>query len=103
VKLESPETVTRSEAADLQVLADFRRSCPCVQVLLGVTLDAAAAGRPVDMGPAAEDAAAASDFRAFWGDKAELRRFPVRTHPLPSLSPCAACASAAQLQIVINM
>lgn len=52
--------------------------CPVPQVLLGVTLDAAAATRPVDMGPAAEDAAAAAEFRAFWGDKAELRRFPVR-------------------------
>lgn len=48
-------------------------------MLLGVTLDPAAATRPVDMGPAAEDAAAAADFRAFWGTKAELRRFPVRT------------------------
>jgi U3 small nucleolar RNA-associated protein 22 len=48
------------------------------QVLLGVTLDPTAAMRPVDMGPAAEDTAAAADFRAFWGNKAELRRFPVR-------------------------
>ena len=53
------------------------------QVLLGVTLDAAAATRPVDMGPAAEDAAAAADFRAFWGDKAELRRFPVSGQSIP--------------------
>ncbi len=48
-----------------------------LQVLLGVQLDAAAAARLVDMGPPAEDAAAAAEFRAFWGDKAELRRFPV--------------------------
>ncbi|KAK9832639.1 hypothetical protein WJX81_006336 [Elliptochloris bilobata] len=43
-------------------------------ILLAAQMDAAAALRAVDMGPAAEDPAAA-DFRAFWGDRAELRRF----------------------------
>jgi Nrap protein domain 3 len=65
---------------------------PCLvpQVLLGVMLDAAAATRPVDMGPAAEDAAAAAEFRAFWGDKAELRRFPVCSQKsIPGLLQCA--------------
>lgn len=64
-------------------------SCFAAQVLLGVQLDAAAAIRPVDMGPAAEDTAAAADFRAFWGDKAELRRFPVRTRPAVVIFFCA--------------
>ena len=31
--------------------------------------------RAVDVGPPADDAAAASEFRAFWGAKSELRRF----------------------------
>ena len=35
--------------------------------------------RAVDMGPAAEDPGAA-DFRAFWGERAELRRFQARQH-----------------------
>lgn len=51
------------------------------QVLLGVRVNASEASRLVDMGPGAEDSAAASDFRAFWGDKAELRRFPVSRFP----------------------
>ncbi len=40
-------------------------------------VDAAAVLRAVDMGPAAEDPAAA-EFRAFWGERAELRRFQAR-------------------------
>ena len=47
--------------------------------------------RAVDMGPAAEDVGAA-DFRAFWGDRAELRRFQVR----PSLVLLPACTSVAR-------
>ena len=40
-------------------------------------MDATTVLRAVDMGPAAEDPGAA-DFRAFWGDRAELRRFQAR-------------------------
>jgi hypothetical protein len=43
--------------------------------VVGLDLDPAHAARIVDRGPAADDAAAAAAFRAFWGDKAELRRF----------------------------
>lgn len=46
------------------------------EVLLGIRVDAAEAVRLVDMGPAAEDTAAAADFRSFWGAKSDLRRFP---------------------------
>ena len=47
----------------------------CVRLL--VWLDPATALRMVDIGPPADDAAAAKAFRAFWGDRAELRRFQV--------------------------
>jgi U3 small nucleolar RNA-associated protein 22 len=39
------------------------------------SLDPEHAPRLVDLGPSAEDKLAAASFRAFWGDKAELRRF----------------------------
>lgn len=52
---------------------------PCAagdgEVLVGATLDPTLALRLVDVGPPADDAAAAAKFRAFWGDAAELRRF----------------------------
>jgi U3 small nucleolar RNA-associated protein 22 len=38
--------------------------------------------RTVDMGPAADDADAVRDFREFWGEKSELRRFPVSSRCL---------------------
>jgi U3 small nucleolar RNA-associated protein 22 len=38
-------------------------------------VDPAAALRAVDTGPSADQAAAAAAFRAFWGERAELRRF----------------------------
>lgn len=42
-----------------------------------VTVDAEAATRQVDKGPAADssDPAECEEFRRFWGEKAELRRF----------------------------
>lgn len=45
------------------------------QLTLGVSLISAEASRLVDFGPSAEDELAAKDFREFWGDKCELRRF----------------------------
>ena len=44
-------------------------------VILGVRLDALKASRAVDVGPPADDTRAAKEFRLFWGDKSELRRF----------------------------
>jgi hypothetical protein len=44
------------------------------RVTVGAVVDAAAALRVVDVGPAADDLAAAGKFRALWGDKSELRR-----------------------------
>lgn len=41
-------------------------------------LNPATALRVLDVGPEADDKAAVKEFRAFWGDKAELRRFKVR-------------------------
>lgn len=45
------------------------------EVLLGVRLDPTMAYKTVDVGPAAEKKALAAEFRSFWGEKAELRRF----------------------------
>lgn len=45
------------------------------QVQVGLLLDPEHISRTVDRGPPAEDKVAAAEFRRFWGDKAELRRF----------------------------
>lgn len=45
------------------------------QVQLGLLLDPENVSRTVDRGPSAEDKVAAAEFRSFWGEKAELRRF----------------------------
>jgi U3 small nucleolar RNA-associated protein 22 len=42
---------------------------------VGFLLDADNVGRAVDHGPPAEEKEEAASFRAFWGEKAELRRF----------------------------
>ena len=42
---------------------------------LGVLIEPESSRRLVDYGPPASDTQAASSFRAFWGDRAELRRF----------------------------
>lgn len=44
-------------------------------MFVGLLLNAEHVGRIVDHGPPVEDKNAAAAFRAFWGDKAELRRF----------------------------
>jgi U3 small nucleolar RNA-associated protein 22 len=45
------------------------------RVLVGAVVDGQEAQRLVDVGPPADDAAAAARFRALWGDRSELRRF----------------------------
>ncbi|KAM0798745.1 pre-rRNA processing protein-like protein Utp22 [Usnea florida] len=45
------------------------------QIQVGVLLDPENQSRTVDRGPSVEKKLAAADFRRFWGDKAELRRF----------------------------
>jgi U3 small nucleolar RNA-associated protein 22 len=46
-----------------------------VGIEIGLVVDPANAGRLVDHGPSADDEAACEEFRSFWGDKSELRRF----------------------------
>ena len=46
-------------------------------ILVGVQVDPTAALQLRDIGPAADNLKAAAQFRQFWGDKAELRRFQV--------------------------
>ena len=48
---------------------------PPTTLNLGFIIDAESSRRLVDHGPPANDHAAAANFRAFWGEKAELRRF----------------------------
>jgi U3 small nucleolar RNA-associated protein 22 len=48
---------------------------PAAPLLVCLQLDVNNAFRALDKGPAAEDTPAAARFRAFWGAKAELRRF----------------------------
>lgn len=43
--------------------------------LVGARLDPTVALRGVDIGPAADSGLAAAQFRSFWGDRSELRRF----------------------------
>ena len=45
------------------------------QVQVGVLINPENISRTVDRGPYAEDKVAAAQFRLFWGDKADLRRF----------------------------
>ncbi|GAA6010745.1 hypothetical protein JCM11491_002926 [Sporobolomyces phaffii] len=46
-----------------------------VDLSLGILLDPTESSRLVDQGPSAEDEAACEEFRSFWGNKSELRRF----------------------------
>ncbi len=48
-------------------------SRPCIVV--GLLVNADQVSRTIDKGPSAEDKQAATAFRKFWGEKAELRRF----------------------------
>lgn len=50
-------------------------------VWAGAVVDPLLAQRLVDVGPAADDAAAAARFRRFWGERSELRRW-ARTQPV---------------------
>jgi len=47
-------------------------------VRVHVRVNATQVLRAVDLGPSADDADAVKAFRTFWGEKSELRRFPVR-------------------------
>ena len=47
----------------------------CHDLTVGLMLNGENVGRTVDHGPAAEEKEEAASFRAFWGEKAELRRF----------------------------
>ncbi|KAK9814240.1 hypothetical protein WJX72_002757 [[Myrmecia] bisecta] len=44
-------------------------------ILVAVQVESSSGGRLVDMGPPADSVLEAQAFRAFWGEKAELRRF----------------------------
>ena len=46
-----------------------------IMIELGLLLNMDAASRLIDHGPSADDQVASEDFRRFWGEKSELRRF----------------------------
>lgn len=46
-----------------------------VELIVGLVLNPEKCWRTVDHGPSADNQAASREFRAFWGEKAELRRF----------------------------
>ncbi|RMJ25556.1 hypothetical protein PHISP_03573 [Aspergillus sp. HF37] len=57
------------------VEAKSRQGNSTPKISMGLVLDADNAARVVDHGPSAEQKDEAASFRAFWGEKAELRRF----------------------------
>ena len=66
-------SVTSSE--NLAISISTSKPPENITLTLGVLIDPESSRRLVDHGPPASDTAAASQFRSFWGDKAELRRF----------------------------
>eukprot|EP00889_Picochlorum_renovo_P008678 jgi/Picre1/35708/NNA_003168.t1 len=71
VRLVHSPYITRSNAKGYLVSISHESS----DIILGLRLDALKASRAVDVGPPADNATAAKEFRLFWGDKSELRRF----------------------------
>ncbi len=67
IHLKSPEAVPWPLNAKPSITASG--------IFIGVVFDPANVGRLVDHGPSAEDKKSAAQFRKFWGEKAELRRF----------------------------
>lgn len=53
----------------------FRHTATERNLMVGLMVNPNTVGRTVDHGPTAEQKAEATSFRAFWADKAELRRF----------------------------
>lgn len=65
------QPATRTWSIDSPAYNDLSNSC----IPVGLLLTADVAFRTVDKGPLADDNEKAARFRAFWGEKAELRRF----------------------------
>ncbi len=85
--------LVRLQVTSMRLL--LHQTC-CDLVLIGVQMDPATALRAVDMGPAADSPQAAA-FRAFWGERAELRRFQVYPYCTAKLNSGSAPASAATM------
>lgn len=58
-------------------VGDLNSLAPCNDsaISIGIIFDATNMARQVDHGPAVEEKEAAKEFRQFWGEKSELRRF----------------------------
>ena len=65
-----PPTILPWDGTAPRILTEDTR-----QIEIGILLDPENISRTVDRGPPAEDKVAAAEFRKFWGEKAELRRF----------------------------
>lgn len=66
-----PPTSMQGAVGDLKSLPSPDPSA----IIVGVIFDPANMSRQVDQGPTVEEKEAAKNFRQFWGDKSELRRF----------------------------
>ncbi|KAL6721097.1 U3 snoRNP protein [Lecanora helva] len=69
IYLKAPSTMTWSTTSERHT------ESKAIQISIGLLLNPEHANRTVDRGPSVEDKEAAAAFRAFWGEKAELRRF----------------------------
>src|SRR5271156_2391750 len=65
--------VTTSDPAAIPITSS--KTSDSIILTLGVQVDPESSRRIVDYGPPSSDSTAASAFRSFWGDKAEIRRF----------------------------
>lgn len=69
IHVEPPPSSTWSTNLSRPLVHQFRR------VTIGLLLNPEHVSRTVDRGPSAEDKEAAAEYRKFWGEKAELRRY----------------------------
>lgn len=86
--MKSHQVITKG-LGDRALLVNLQAECPppwavttartstsqTSKLMVGLLLDPKHVNQTVDRGPSAEDQAASSAFRNFWGEKAELRRF----------------------------
>jgi U3 small nucleolar RNA-associated protein 22 len=71
----APSTTTKKRKSAGQDAAEDEDSADLFTIWIGVVLDPENAFRLVDLGPSSDDDTLAKQFRSFWGDRAELRRF----------------------------